>query len=287
MSNRSTSSLTRCELLLLSILLFSFLAFTGFSNATAQNVVYVDSDASGSNDGSSWSNAYTSLQTALDEAEGLSGESELWVAEGVYKPSESSDPNDSRTVTFELVSNIAIYGGFSGNETSRADRNPDPSTNNTILSGDAGAEGFQGDDAYHVVSAGGSADETAVLDGFKIKGGRANASSSPHNRGGGIYFDGGAPTLKNLLITQNTASDRGGGLFNGNDGAPTLERVTFYSNSAYISGAFSNNFGGDATLKNVTFESNTGSRGAGAMSTVGSPTFTDVAFISKIGRAHV
>jgi len=247
--------------------------------------VHVDYEATGSNDGSSWSDAYTNLQAALNEAEGLSSQSEIWVAEGVYKPSESSDPNDSRTVTFELVSNVAIYGGFSGNETSRPDRNPDPSTNNTILSGDVGAEGFQGDDAYHIVHAGGGTDATAVLDGFTIKGGRASAPSAPHNRGGGMYLNGGSPTLRNLLITQNIASDRGGGIFNGNDGAPTLKGVTFYNNSAYISGAFANNRGGDATLTNVTFDSNTGSRGAGAMSTVGSPTFTDVVFINNSGPA--
>jgi hypothetical protein len=47
----------------------------------AANTIYVDADAVGLGNGSSWDDAYNDLQTALSFA--VSGV-EIWVAEGVY-----------------------------------------------------------------------------------------------------------------------------------------------------------------------------------------------------------
>ena len=57
------------------------------SNSFTQTI-YVDVDASGSNDGSSWTNAYIYLQDALDVA--VSG-NDIWVAKGTYYPDEDKD----------------------------------------------------------------------------------------------------------------------------------------------------------------------------------------------------
>ena len=46
-------------------------------------IIYVDKDATGSDNGKSWTNAYTDLQDAIAAA--LFG-SQIWVAEGIYKP---------------------------------------------------------------------------------------------------------------------------------------------------------------------------------------------------------
>ncbi|MDD2550927.1 MAG: right-handed parallel beta-helix repeat-containing protein, partial [Bacteroidales bacterium] len=93
----------------------------------SQTIVYVNQSASGSDNGTSWVDAYTSLQNALTSA---SVGDELWVAAGTYKPTGTTD----RNVSFVLLQDLGLYGGFNGTETSREER--DWRANATILSGD-------------------------------------------------------------------------------------------------------------------------------------------------------
>ena len=59
------------------------------------------------------------------------------VAAGTYKPSVSLDgSSDARTVAFSLKSEVALYGGFAGVETTLDQR--DVSNRITTLSGDLG-----------------------------------------------------------------------------------------------------------------------------------------------------
>lgn len=51
---------------------------------TAPIIYYVDDGATGANDGTSWTDAFTSLQSALSAAT-ISG-TEIWIAAGTYKP---------------------------------------------------------------------------------------------------------------------------------------------------------------------------------------------------------
>ncbi|UCF42370.1 MAG: right-handed parallel beta-helix repeat-containing protein [Planctomycetota bacterium] len=100
-------------------------------------MIYVDADADGANDGSSWGNAYNYLQDGLAEANSLGVPAEIWVAASIYTPdSNSADPDGSgdRTATFQLINGVAIYGGFAGGGGIWEDR--DPNLYETILSGD-------------------------------------------------------------------------------------------------------------------------------------------------------
>jgi hypothetical protein len=144
--------------------------------------IYVKAGSSGA--GTSWADAFGDLQSALDLAldyQELSPPQpvEIWVAAGTYKPGTSA--GDS----FLLVDNAPIYGGFVGTETSRDQRNPDPATNNTVLSGDLGG----GVHSYHVVRIELAKDEATVLDGFTITQGDADGSGSGEwdAYGAGVY----------------------------------------------------------------------------------------------------
>jgi len=148
--------------------------------------IYVDRDATGRNNGMSWDNAYTDLQSALARAGGCS--SEIWVAEGTYRP--TTEPNN--LATFELIDGVPVYGGFAGNETTLSQRNW--VTNETILSGDikGDGEGNIGDDVDYVVTAW-NVGQTAIIDGFTIK--RSYKAS--------IKIDSSSPTIRHNKITQN------------------------------------------------------------------------------------
>ncbi|MDQ3017754.1 MAG: hypothetical protein M3R25_13670 [Bacteroidota bacterium] len=58
---------------------------------TMQAQIFVKADAAGTNDGTSWTNAFTNLQDALDTAD--PGD-ELWLAAGTYTP-EGPSPDSS------------------------------------------------------------------------------------------------------------------------------------------------------------------------------------------------
>ena len=126
--------------------------------AGAAGIHYVKADATGANNGLSWTNAYTDLQAGLAAAE---WGDEIWVAQGAYKPTSGTLP----TVSFELEAGVGLYGGFAGAETELGQRNW--KTNATILSGDIGTVGSATDNSYHVVTGA----HLAILDGFTITGG--------------------------------------------------------------------------------------------------------------------
>jgi predicted outer membrane repeat protein len=239
----------------------------------------------------SWAEA-CELQAALLEAD--PGE-EIWVQAGVYTPTSGAD----RTATFHLESGVAIYGGFAGTETERAQR--DWETNVTILSGDIGVADDNSDNSYHVVT-GSGVNVTAVLDGFIIIDGNANGGSNA-DYGGGMYNNAGSPRLANLIFFDNSAvyagggmvnlagsnptltdvafsdnsANRGGGMYSATSSNSELENVTFSSNSADIGGGMYNT-GSNPELENVTFSSNTAIYGGGVYNTSSNPTLTDAVF---------
>ena len=253
MNTRSTFLFLRIAL---GLVLLSSLALGEITSASAQGVrCYVKWNASGSNTGASWQNAFNDLQSAL----GVSDCTEVWVAEGTYKPTGPAGGTD-RTASFELKSGVALYGGFAGTETLLTQRNP--MTNPTILSGDIGETAVTTDNSYHVVVSSG-ADTTALLDGFTITAGNASSTVSPDDSGGGMLNTSGSPSLANVTFSANSAT-YGGGMENYYYSNPSLVNVTFSANSATGGGGMANLYS-SPDLVNVTFNGNSATWEGGGM----------------------
>jgi predicted outer membrane repeat protein len=260
--------------------------------------------------GPDWTQALATVQQGLDEARlaqerGFCGSVEIWVAAGTYYPSAATDPADARTATFQLLPQVALYGGFAGTEAERADR--DVEANISVLSGDMGMPGYAGDNAYHVVTGA----TGATLDGFTITGGYAN-DHSPHNIGGGMYNVGASPTVANCrfesntsaggsamydlssspLVTNCTFSDNvvevgdGGAMYN-DASSPTLTHCTFTRNGAeYSGGAMLNTNSSSPTLTHCTFTNNSAPDNGGAIFNISStPLLEDCTFVDN-GAAY-
>jgi predicted outer membrane repeat protein len=208
---------------------------------------YVKQGATGTGDGSSWANAHTDLQAALAAA---IPDEEIWVAAGTYKPTSTTD----RAISFQMKNGVSVFGGFSGTETARLQR--DYENNLTILSGDIGVAGNNSDNSYHVVVAS-DTNTSAFLDGFTITGG--NADDGFVNSGGGMYVDQGSPSVKNVIFTNNYATFGGGMHATGdslNPISPILTDVSFQGNSAIEGGGMRNFEYSSPILTNVIFEGN-------------------------------
>ncbi len=281
--------------LILVLFLFSLLDAAAASAAT----LYVVSGGAGTVDCLSWVNA-CALQAALGAA--MSGD-EVWVKKGDYKPGTQAGD------TFIIPPGVAVYGGFAGTETSRAQR--DPVANVTVLSGDidnndaVDADGVDtdttkivGSNSTVVVTMNATAASKVlsdtVLDGFTITGAGSPPAATTY---AGLWCDNTktfaecSPTLSNLTFSGNF----GHGLLNdavaaASISSPTLTNVTFSGNSGPGgSGMFNHATSGTVsspTLTNVTFIGNHSSSLGGAMfnqgggggSSTSSPVLTNVTF---------
>ncbi len=243
------------------------LSVSGSGAAAVSGVLYVNDTASGANDGSSWVNAFSDLQSALSAA--TSGD-EIWIAAGTYKPSVEVGGSGSRYATFQMVNGVGIYGGFAGTETTRDEREWE--THITILSGDIGTEDYTPDNAYHLFCHpdGYILDSTALLDGVTITGGVADGYEYGHEaRGGAMYNTIASPTITNCTFFLNHAT-YGGAVLN-DSSTTTITNCTFSQNMALLGGAII----GTATITNCTFNNNHAYSG-GAIS--GSATTTNCTF---------
>ncbi|MFZ4414047.1 MAG: hypothetical protein ACOYOV_13265 [Bacteroidales bacterium] len=229
------------------------------------NKYYVKTTGNNSSDGSSWTNAFLTLQKALETAQ--SGD-QIWVASGTYKPSAQVGGTGARFATFQMVEGVEIYGGFAGTETAVSERlNYGMGlANETILSGDLnGNDNYTvspwtgtGENCYHIFY---HKDDlvsiltpAAILDGFTVKGAWGT------QYGGGIYNDGASPTIRNCVITNNHCYVGGGGAFNwsGKRCKPSFINCLVVNNIA-ASGAGIWNRAAQSLMVNSTIANNTSS----------------------------
>lgn len=283
------SSWSKKPLLLICALALAF-ALIGVQTFAAHAAVmcYVNWEAVGLGDGSSWENAYPDLQMALSDP--LCGE--IWVAAGTYTSTDTT----ARSWSFTVEESVALYGGFDGTEAARDDRNA--ALNVTILSGEIGDPGDVTDNSFHVVKTVGN----ATLDGFTITAGYAGGAS-PNNVGAGLYStctntpEVQTLTLTNMIISGNIADhmyESGGYYYHDGSGggayiqscSAIMTHVAFSDNSSVSSGGGLVHYlsAPTATMEDVTFNNNstggawTGGGGAYLYSAGGIFTLTDVTF---------
>ncbi|HEY3265792.1 MAG TPA: right-handed parallel beta-helix repeat-containing protein [Armatimonadota bacterium] len=153
----------------------------------AAAILRVKADAAGpTHDGSSWSAAYLKVQDALTAA---SAGDEVWVAAGRYAEN------------IAISKSIALYGGFAGAETARAQRDPAvnvsklvSAANQRVVTIPAGADG-------------------STLDGFTITR-DVDASHMPFNgfAGGGVLVEASGTTISGNDIRALFANGNRGGI---------------------------------------------------------------------------
>lgn len=232
-------------------LLFAFLSVFSLS-LSAQ--VFVDADAMGTGDGTTWADAYTNLNDALlAAAPGAS----VWIADGTYTTPD--------TASFFIDKELTVLGGFNGTETEATAA--DPATNVTILSGDVmGNDGAVYDSMAYAdnnrvlflqdtndVSA-----YTVTIDGLTISNGAiaedlpTDASLVPYSGGGLLTF---ANTVASrLTFTANRANfgSAVAGIFNTANGS-TFDDITLSGNHSSGSHQFYLNSVNDVMVSNSTF----------------------------------
>ena len=210
--------------------------FSFFCKPADQDILYVDIDAKGNNDGTSWPDAYSELQLAINAANLFTG-TDVWVAEGTYNPTRATNglpnPANPREHTFFFDADFTIYGGFAGTAGTEEDlSSQDWEMYPTILDGNIGDPAIDTDNSYHVVTTE-SLSEAFLLDGFIIRKGYADFGTGVNGRGAGWYNIGATyPQIRNCVIRDHFARNRGGALHH--DPPTTSSSVMRIENTEFL-----------------------------------------------------
>ncbi len=235
----------------------------------------------GANDGSSWENAFTDLESAMS----VSTPGQIWIAAGTYLP-----PTQSDGAYFQLNVPHALYGGFAGNEQSLEER--DIALNETRLSGDLSQNDAstnvllnKNDNALHVLyipemsaasiiidgisfSNGFSPINDLEADGFIIQGAGILSYTTIHVshctfkenvgvNGSSIYLspEAATSTIKNSVFTNNWSNNRSAGILIDQAEQVSIEDCEF-TNSITNRGMVYPRWAHNTTIKNCLFENN-------------------------------
>lgn len=214
---------------------------------TKGSIIYVDLNAVGLNDGTSWTDAFTDLNIALLFA---SPDDDIWVTVGTYYPTSTNN----RESTFNLRNQIDMFGGFIGGESDIDSRDHE---NRTTLSGNIGDPDAVEDNSRHISWV--STDYVEMrLDGFIVRDGYAEGSS-----GGAIYTNLGYITFYNCIFKNNYCL-YGGAICSTNSSMNYLYCV-FENNSGVWGGAYQCWGGTDDRFYNCDFINNSSEYLGGAI----------------------
>ena len=216
------------------------LVLLGTISTVTGKSIYVDADATGANNGSSWADAYNFLQDALADANSSPKPVEIRVAQGAYTPDSNSmypDGTGDRTAAFQLINGITLKGSYAG----FGELNPnarDVELYETVLSGDLDGndihvnnpaqllyEPTRAENSYNIV-VGAFVEGMAWLDGFTISGAVEAGNSGEGTTGllliSGHYIhwpSGICPTIKYLVTNCKFIDNAAHSLFGQGGGA--------------------------------------------------------------------
>ena len=232
---------------------------------------FVDLNAGGSDNGSSWANAFDTINEAVDAA---GDDDEIWVADGNY----------ILTSQLTIDKGLKIYGGFEGNsrdpegETDRSQR--DWETNIAIVNGNDTVRCFY-------VNANCTIDGLTITKGWggmRVYYCQPNVSNCTFskNNGTGLYAESSNCTVSNCTFSENAY---GGGMYN-DECSPTVNDCNFIAN---IGGGMVNMDvdykgvnGTSPVVTNCIFKNNLSGQGGGmANYFLTHPTVTNCLFIGN------
>ncbi|MGV3527195.1 MAG: hypothetical protein ACO1RX_23465 [Candidatus Sericytochromatia bacterium] len=208
--------------------------------------LFVNPEATGTGDGSSYANGYLTLEAALTAA---NNQDTIRMLEGTYSPSS----------TLQLKAGVRIFGGFDKVEPEFELSQRNLAENPTILDG-------QENKVLAVTTGSG-----VVLDGLRLINGR-NSSGS----GGALRIEAGHQlTAENLEFLNNRSSANGGAIQN--LGTLQMTEVLFSQNRAGQNGGAIENVA-QITASEVNFQGNQALEDGGAISNIGTVTLSDGVF---------
>lgn len=258
----------------------------GMTQAAGQTY-FVNATAVGQNNGLTWADAFTNLDSAL----AVTTCGQIWVAQGTYVPANGS---------FEPPSAVAIYGGFAGSETNLSQR--DWLNHPTMLASAGGTSAVIIDGSIQPVS------QATMLDGFFFAGSTASAvilatNASPtirnctfNGNSGYSVYNAGAPILTPIFLTgcyfssnqssaffnagnaqvsgcafsNNLSTITGSAIVNGSNAVCQVDTTTFAGNAAVSGGAILDQ-GSQMVLSRCQFINNSATGSGGAILTSGDP----------------
>ena len=189
-----------------------------YAQESGYPVYCVDQDANGLKDGSSWEDAFRTIQPAIDLA--ARNEGWVWVAEGIY---ENTFWGLDRSRTYyigaiRLKPKVMLFGGFAGYETTLDQRDPD--NNLTVIKSTSGMTNCRG--VY--------IDHRTLIDGFTIRdSGYFNyrgGGTDDYMAGSGIKTGNWLAIIHNNRIHGNYGKSGGGIAIYNRDNAYNVEKYS-------------------------------------------------------------
>ncbi|MFY0671842.1 MAG: T9SS type A sorting domain-containing protein [Bacteroidia bacterium] len=186
----------------ISLLLWSVLALLAPKSLSAKTI-FVNQNATGSNNGTSWTNAFVFIDDALSNWQ---TDDSIWVAKGQYSPKDSNV-----STSYRLPSGCVLIGGFNGTEKWLTQRNI--ILNRTTISGDINDKNYPNDNVRTLILADKTQRGTRI-DGFTIKDGYNYFIAGGITMGGGaIRIIDAYLEIANCEFLNNYAYMRGGAIY--------------------------------------------------------------------------